>query len=198
MSNVVDCDDSTYNVDNNCDLLIEYCSGFMQVYVEDNSGNALENIKIKMEGIDSGVTDNFGQKTFSFGNTNVCHENVEFEVYCSDNTFCGSGQVDLDDSDPSELDSVSFDCSVCVPQIKDLSFDRETLRVTENSISIDVNSLSIEGVVKASLYLQDETGLRNENDIKNESIAVYKNQGNLLSFTGLDLSDVEYFHIYIE
>lgn len=174
---------------------IEYCTGDFQVYIEDNVGSAQGGILVTEDKLSrTQTTDVFGQTTFSYTNID-CHEKIEFTATCSDEvTLCGVKDDDIDD----EFESIKFDCSMCVPDKKDLSFDRSSLVITDNSVSIDLTSVNIEGLVYVSLYLQDETGLRDEDGVEVEPYIILKNQNNEITFTGLDLSDIEYIHLYID
>ena len=93
------------------------------VITEDKTGTPLENLKVYRNDIYEGLSDSFGQKTFTYDEI-TCHKYETFKITCQDNTICSTKKADLDKL--NDFSSIIFDCSICTTE-KDLTLKKETL-----------------------------------------------------------------------
>ena len=180
-------------------VIMNSCSGNVQVITQDSKGELLNNLLVTRESVSNQTTsDGF----INYNMTRTCGQDIDFDVYCSDNTtYCGSKSASMDFN--GDFDSLVFDCSVC-SGAPDLAIDLGSINA--NQKSGNVYTIKVNITIDGSFALSDvnvtvkgqnkDTGLiERENSTL---ISIASSDRSKLASINFDISNINYLNIYVD
>ncbi|MFH0808538.1 MAG: VCBS repeat-containing protein [archaeon] len=171
----------------------EFCSGSLNVFIEDSFGNSMEGLRVYSEE-DYKNSDIDGSAFFDLNVS--CGEIVDVEVQCSDGVkVCDSGSIII--GSDGDVDSMSFVCDVCRDGF-DIWVNEDELVFEEVGsglmISSEVHSLGLSKDVDVSL-IKSCGGVKSF--FEKKSVVVLEGESQVVSFTG-DFENCEKIDIIVE
>jgi cysteine-rich repeat protein len=142
-----------------CSEEVEYCSGEINVFVEDSSGNQLEGVYAYLNGGSGYDTDSDGFQGFYIVNED-CGDTHSVQVKCSDqSTVCGSDSTRINDEGGYDIDSMYFVCDVCSSK-KDVLIDKDDISFRDAgddvNLSVVVKSIGLSGNINIKMSCGSE------------------------------------------
>ena len=165
----------------------EECSGEINVFVEDSSGNQLEGVYAYLNGGGAYSTDSDGFRKFEINNE-ICDDAHSVQIKCSDqSTVCGSDSTRI--SYNGDVDSLNFICDICSGD-KDVLIDIEDVTFADVSgdtnLSLPVKSIGLTGNVDVMMSCG--------NQMFNESVSLVSGGNVIVNFvedlSGCDKVDI--------